>query len=70
MIWKSIRSRFYFGAGIIKKEGRPMMPYLLPAPTPRLALPEPEKKKFQKENTFVVHMKYGEHQIYFMVSRN
>ena len=23
-----------------------------------------------KENTFVVHMKYGEHQIYFMVSRN
>ncbi len=47
-----------------------MMPYLLPAPTPRLALPEPEKKKFQKENTFVVHMKYGEHQIYFMVSRN
>lgn len=46
------------------------MPYLLPEPTPRLALPEPEKKKFQKSNTFLVHMIYGEHRICFLMSRN
>lgn len=51
-------------------KGGPAMPYLLPSPTPRLALPEPEKKKFQKSNQFLVHLIYGEHQIYFMVSRN
>lgn len=47
------------------------MPYLLlPAPTPRLALPEPEQKKLQQINAFVVHMIYGEHQLFFQMSKN
>ncbi len=46
------------------------MPYLLPAPKPKLALPEPEQKRLQQCNTFLVHMRYGVHQVYFMMSKN
>ncbi len=44
---------------------------LLPAPAPLLGLPQPqEENPLQQLNAFVVYMVYGEHKLFFQMSKN